>query len=111
MKAQEFFYWLQGYFELTGSDKISPSQAECILRHSDLVLAADKAPPLTIGAIRALCIAITNGLEDSRIQDQICAIVDSHFEHVIDPQAGGADVQDRFNYIHNGGPGGPVMRC
>jgi hypothetical protein len=33
------------------------------------------------------------------------------FAHSIDPQAGGPAVQSHLTNIHNGGPGGPKIRC
>lgn len=42
MKSIEFMYWLQGYFELTGSNTISNKQYEIIKKHLEMVKVVDK---------------------------------------------------------------------
>lgn len=37
MKPEQFVYWLQGYFELTGSNELSEQQVEIIKDHLALV--------------------------------------------------------------------------
>ena len=45
MKAQEFCYWLQGYFELkSGPKSLSREQADMIQRHLALVFKHDIDP-------------------------------------------------------------------
>lgn len=49
MKATEFCYWLQGYFELSdidavGTEGLSKSQSDLIQRHLALVFAHDIDP-------------------------------------------------------------------
>lgn len=37
MEAENFAYWLKGYFELQDTDKLSPKQVKVIKDHLDLV--------------------------------------------------------------------------
>lgn len=37
MLAREFVYWLQGYFEISGSTALTPQQVDLIKRHLNLV--------------------------------------------------------------------------
>lgn len=37
MNTQDFCYWLQGFFELTGEDKLSEQQVKMIKEHLQLV--------------------------------------------------------------------------
>ena len=94
MKAEEFCYWLRGYFELSDERELYKHQVDTIKSHLNLV-----------------------------------------FLHDIDPKAGGKEVQDALNEIHDDGqvtsltygdppidsvtsgldphwsPGGPKIRC
>jgi hypothetical protein len=106
MTEQEFFYWLQGYFELGGVDT-DPAQvrliAETILRHASLVRARlTRHSTLGEGFVRCEFIAanIANGgpLTLSTLGQHVAA----EFLHVIDPQAGGEEEQGKLNAIHSG---------
>lgn len=46
MKATEFCYWLQGWFELEGTDKpaLTPKQVEVIKNHLNMVFLHDIDP-------------------------------------------------------------------
>lgn len=49
MKIENFCYWLQGYFELTGDDVkqgLTPKQVEVIRRHLNMVFAHEIDPGL-----------------------------------------------------------------
>ncbi len=37
MTAQDFAYWLKGFFEMTGAKKLTPLQVEMIKKHLELV--------------------------------------------------------------------------
>ena len=37
MSETEFCYWLQGFFELSGSDELTPAQIQMIKSHLNLV--------------------------------------------------------------------------
>jgi hypothetical protein len=43
VKAENFCFWLQGFFELTDSKSLTPEQAEQIKTHLALVFAHDPA--------------------------------------------------------------------
>lgn len=47
MNATDFCYWLQGFFELTGSKKLTPTQVKMIKEHLALTM-TKVTPPLTI---------------------------------------------------------------
>jgi hypothetical protein len=121
MTETELFYWLQGFFELTlcdGSALLSKARAECVKRHIALTRAAlRRGQQLGERVARIeLCVEMildsqeaTQGLT-RRIQSE----VNAQFVHVIDPKAGDAEQQAKFNEIHSPGPGipgQPVMRC
>jgi hypothetical protein len=121
MNTTEFFYWLQGYFELSGTtEPLTADQAKCITRHTALVRevwARARTVPLPekLIVIEALATAIVNGADGSAITPQIRASIHEQFEHVIDPAAGGPEQQAKLDAIHSGGkpwrPGEPVYRC
>ena len=112
MEPVNFFYWLQGYFELavTGQAQdstisLTPAQAECVRRHLALVEAvhARRREPLPENIVKLRTIVDMLLLrEDLALfcADQIRRIVHDVFEHVIDPQAGGPEVQAELNEIH-----------
>jgi hypothetical protein len=121
MTINEFFYWLQGYFELSGSQAaLTPTQAACICRHVELarVWASERAVgiPENLTVIGALAKLIADGADGAdALTSAIRSDIHDQFEHVIDPQAGGPEQQAKLNAIHNGGrphrPGEPVYRC
>lgn len=89
MKASEFCYWLQGYFELRKAG-----------------LAQMTGTPLPTGAINA---------EQAEMIERHLALV---FKHDIDPQAGPPEYQQQLQSIHDGkqilggtGPSGELLRC
>jgi hypothetical protein len=130
MTDNEFFYWLQGFFELGGSQApLTHEQADCIHRHIDLVREhnrpAAQGPviaarlPERIAGINALVEMIT---ADNSGTDAIAAVatqairanIHAQFVHVIDTQAGGPEQQSALNKIHGGcqsTDGPPVYRC
>ncbi len=48
MNPQEFAYWLQGYFEISGSEELSKEQVEVVKKHLALVLTKVTGPTITI---------------------------------------------------------------
>lgn len=111
MNANEFFYWLQGFFELTDDPTaaLSAVQAECITKHIALV----ERPPERLIEIRALLrigarAAAAGGVATNAaaVTDAIRGLVSEQFVHVIDPAAGGPEVQTKLNKAHGG-----KMRC
>jgi hypothetical protein len=52
MTSRDFVYWLQGYFEISGTKKISEQQAEMIQRHLQLVFKHEIDPSINGGNIQ-----------------------------------------------------------
>jgi hypothetical protein len=119
MTDTEFFYWLQGYFELSATESpLSHSQADCIVRHAGLVraLAIERryAMPERVTDVAVLARMITEDAPATmgeRCTNEIRSIVADQFQHVIDPAAGGPEVQASLHKIHSGPNGTPVYRC
>lgn len=44
MRTSEFCYWLQGFFELSGDEKLTDDQVKVIKNHLNLVFAHDLDP-------------------------------------------------------------------
>lgn len=123
MSPQDYFYWLQGYFELTdnhdaqgigGLGVFTPWQVACIIKHDDLVAAQQPRGEAMI-KIRAVLDMMSDQLIDPAAgTTRIRSIVAATFEHFIDPAAGGSDVQEKLNAIHSPRPpqgNGPAYRC
>lgn len=49
MSSRDFVYWLQGYFELCDSAKLSEKQGELIKKHLNLVFEHEIDPSLDDG--------------------------------------------------------------
>ena len=62
MKASEFCYWLQGYFEVSGSVAIDSQQAAVIQRHLSLVFKHDLDPKQGTPEYQAELQAIHDGV-------------------------------------------------
>ena len=112
MRTNEFFYWLQGYFELSGSTAaLTPDQFSCIGRHLALV-GADGAVR-TSKARSIIEFALDGAMTTEVATARLRAEIHHQFVHVIDPEAG-PEAQAKLNEIH-AGPGGipnrPGMRC
>jgi hypothetical protein len=128
MSDNEFFYWLQGFFELSGStEPLTRDQADCIHRHIDLVREhckmsaqgpahAARRLPERLAGINTLVEMI---LADESGSTSVSAVatkairtnIHEQFVHVIDPVAGNAEQQAKLHAMHGGDPGKPVMRC
>ena len=123
MTAQEFFYWLQGFIELSAAcgveASINPNVAACILSHADLVLPEQRGEGLIEVRTLAKMAARAGSAERTQsLTQEIVAVVTQVFLHVIDPKAGDAATQAELNEKHNAHlrpgprpPGAPVMRC
>lgn len=46
MKSRDFAYWLQGFFEISGTSQLSPTQVEVIKAHLGLVFAHEIDPQM-----------------------------------------------------------------
>jgi hypothetical protein len=51
MTSRDFAYWLQGFFEITGTNKIDEGQAEMIKNHLNLVFKHEIDPSLNEGKV------------------------------------------------------------
>jgi hypothetical protein len=118
METNEFFYWLQGFFELTGADvpPLSDWQIECIIRHDRLVAAQSGRRGEQMIKIGVMLEAMRDGLIDRpKGTEAVRKMVAHQFQHVIDPQAGDAEQQAKLNAIHDLGhvdpKTGAVYRC
>lgn len=122
MNAQEFFYWLQGFIELSKAAGtpvlIGPVVASNIIAHSNLVPEAERGERLI--EVRMLARMATRAGSEERAQsltNEIVEAVSATFLHIIDPKAGDETEQARLNLLHNSHittppvPGKPVMRC
>lgn len=122
MNAQEFFYWLQGYIELSKAAGahflIGPNVASCITAHSNLVPEAERGERLIEVRTLAKMAARAGSAERTQsLTDEIVEVVAATFLHIIDPKAGDESEQARLNLLHNSHltapavSGKPVMRC
>jgi hypothetical protein len=118
MTTDQFFFWLQGHFELQSEPaNITDAQAEIIDRHIDLAqqtIALAKTNPDDVPswyamlAIRAFVRLVPYDREHATAQ--IRAIVSAEFEHVIDPSFGPKN-HEALNAVHSGGNRPTGKRC
>lgn len=106
MKAENFLYWLQGYFELTSErDVLDRTQVQIIDNH--MILVFEKNPePTEVGL--EFVIWLRGFLDFNRGNQLEIANVNTlreklnkFFLHVVDPLDGGQEIQDKLNEIHN----------
>lgn len=104
MKASEFCYWLQGFFELGDVHQLSKRQVEIISLHLKLVDIHDK----TDGRSKQFCswlsgaIELFGELEFSAQQTvQVKKVLSEVFKHEIDPSYPSEEI-DQLNQIHEG---------
>jgi len=106
MKAQEFAYWLQGFFEISEPETIEKSKAEMIKKHLDLVFEFDKDN----SHIKNFCYRLSGMLSvktlageslDEDTTQLVKSELSSLFAHVIDPTYGDKATQDKLNGLHN----------
>lgn len=64
MNAQEFAYWLQGFFEMTDAKELTPDQVEMIKEHLGLVF--EKKTEKVIKADDALAKAIEEAVKRTK---------------------------------------------
>jgi hypothetical protein len=116
MTQTEFFYWLQGYFELHGvltqgtpSLCLTVVQAQCISRHAALVRATEAGRwPYSREFVRVEFLAemlCDGGVIDemTELTRKMQACVAEQFQHVIDPKAGDTpEIQAKLQEIHDG---------
>jgi ABC-type transporter MlaC component len=123
MKAVEFAYWLQGYFEISGTeDTLTVPQARKILSTAKKVRAGrEEAEKDAMDFVFSLTALLGCTTPELKIADtaltavlkeatpQLKKQLNNLFQHAIDPSYDGD--QSQFNNHHNGSNGGPVMRC
>ncbi|GEM_PF-1627298 len=122
MKTQEFAYYLQGYFEINGSDNIISTRMANVLDNKlkKLETAQTDAPQLLefVGMVKGLLPLLksestTNDMR-ATLSKQIGDQLNNAFVHAIDPSYAGD--QNQFNQTHSGGKKPttdlePGMRC
>jgi hypothetical protein len=119
MKAVEFCYWLQGYFELNAArnsvPQLEPRILACIKAHLALVA---KVEPMHGNLFVAWLALRTQGVDslDAIGTEEVRRMLASQFQHVIDPSYGGD--KEALQAIHDGKTGEswspprlPGMRC
>lgn len=130
MKERDFFYWLQGAFELVGVTAINYSNIQVVKAHANLVRETQKIEIDRDGAAAPLGEAFTTiekligDYEDytaarPQVVVKMQTVLAAQFQHVIDPSFGGPEVQDKLNAAHSAGgpiiggtgPNGEVYRC
>lgn len=105
MTPRDFFYWLQGHFELSALGTfIDRRQADLIVRHANLV----DSPPERLLEIKVIAKALGRKPTLDVGVDVLAGwtadmreLVSAEFLHVIDPQDGDAAKQTELNKIHN----------
>lgn len=105
MKAQEFAYWLQGYFEIAEPATVELSKIEIIKKHLSLVFEFDKGNShmknFCYRLSGMLAIRRINGVGlDGDMTDLIKSELSSLFVHSIDPTYGDKETQNKLNQIH-----------
>lgn len=118
MTESEFFYWLQGFFELTlcdGPALLSKARAECVKQHIALTRAVLRRGQQLGERVARIEMAIDMLIDAPPMAEdltrRIRAEVDAQFQHVIDPQAGDAEQQAKLNALHHGPNTDAIMRC
>ena len=116
MRANEFCYWLQGYFEICEtqglSTKLDGTAARCVDAHLALVakVEPDHSNVFVAWLSEHMKRPSATGPDVAMIRRYLAA----QFQHVIDPSYGGD--REKLNQIHGfiiGGVGlnGEVCRC
>lgn len=114
MKANEFCYWLQGFFEI-GAAQGAPSESlkapavECIRAHLELVKAAD--PGHSNVFVAWLSERLRNQPHHFDVAD-VTRFLAAQFKHVIDQSYAGD--QKKMNQIHGASgvaPENVLYRC
>lgn len=122
MSPQDFFYWLQGFFELSLDENsppvaLSDSQIRCIIRHDRLVATSSGdgrgEQMIKIGVMLELM--LDNAIDRVKGTEAVRRMVAHQFQHVIDPKAGDDAQQAKLNTIHDLGRVDPktgvIYRC
>ena len=116
MEDCNFWYWLQGWYELAGdaAGTLTRPQVEVIVNH--LMLVEGRGENLASAAVM-IRLFKDGMLSAENLTTKLRELSAAQFLHVIDPSAGGPEVQAKLNAIHGPpqiggkGPGGVLMRC
>ena len=124
MKATEFVYWLQGYFEINGAgNDLTQAQAQAVFKKAESAKSGqgdveEKAQEFVKFADRILYPTTLENFVDAKYlktaTQELKAKLNDLFIHAIDPSYDGD--QNQLNQTHNGGPKppldyGPGWRC
>lgn len=125
MRAAEFCYWLQGYFEIGDANDdakkvLGQAATECIRRHISLVKKVDpEHDTVLIGWLDMKLVAARGNTLPAEDVAEIRRHLASQFKHVIDPSYGGN--ASELQAIHDAKPtrpqfggvglGGTLYRC
>jgi hypothetical protein len=121
MRANEFCYWLQGYFEMADTDppRMGARQVKIIKEHMALVHRVDPEHGcLFVSWLGMFLDSVDDGLgtaDTARVRKHLA----SQFKHEIDPSYGGDQAalqaihDGRPPGFHGGGvrPNGETLRC
>lgn len=121
MTNRDFFYWLQGHFELGAPNTyIDKRQADLILRHAAMVQDVGERT-VEVRTLARLLVREPDVDSAVSITNEMREIVNGEFLHVLDPQDGGLEAQAKLNAIHAANPhlnpnapkrpDGATMRC
>lgn len=106
MSESEFYYWLQGAFEIAGISVITDAQKEIILRHVAFV--ATRVAPLPNGVAKVEAVlGVDSPEERARLVQGILALMFVH----IDKQHPNPTAADFAHFGHGHRPGPLTYRC
>ena len=114
MTHNEFFYWLQGHFEMANYDVNAPAtltsnQVDCAFRHASLVPpGADERRFLMVCALLTLMSEKVVPLDGGTAK--LKQLIHDQFEQVIDSQAGPAENQNRMAWYTDGMPTKAIIK-
>lgn len=128
MSETEFFYWLQGFFELAQIGDagtpwfvtVNQKRAECIQRHAALVRETGGGVGVPPGRQFANCELLADLMADPALATEARDLlarkmgecVASQFENAIDPRAGGDEKRRTLQRTHDGSQGsGRTIMC
>jgi hypothetical protein len=117
MKATEFVYWLQGYFEITGTTTttLTPYQAQQVLQKAESVKDdgqsnADTQARDFVAYTKGVLFPVTQSIDDQKflkaVSDNMQKKLNDLFIHAIDPAIPGDQQQHRQAHRPERPPGG-----
>lgn len=101
MTGREFAYWLQGYFEIKGTNINSITLKQSSIIYDNLV--SVKRNDTTKSNEKDYCDWLLGCYDKEQLPTtEIVIRLNGLFEHVIDATYGDKEVQDRLSNIHHG---------